>query len=705
MFQGFRENKGDEEESDEGESEEGMYKHGTRLEGPITYPFKLESRLNPATLTLPLDLWLNKRNEPILLLEEGALVQIHKEHVSKATLHDCSSVDEFLERAGLGYLGRSMCDYGVETLQDLFEDDFLSDADLRNELLLTSSEIVRLRRFMGAALLPSQAKSGWCYGTIIFDKEVNSVFEKLKQKDKTNQLEDADERGDPERTPRKAGPFVETALKRPSAIRRASAAVKGMWTRGPQPGNEEMKSDSDQNEFSSNLKQGKVHSVMDASKGGALKKGRYSQIFDAKASTANAVQRNKIPPVNVTSEYAIQASHSSQDEDVVGDSVVSGWFHIGFTGRPSPMQLLALQNHFGGKHSVKHLHRPKSWVSAPSKTTIQLVNLPTTTPIATRIAIHFNETWVGPDTSPLRKHHIKSIERIENFTLWQTYAMKRHALIQRATDQEGMGKDNPRLQVANRRDSYEHIWLFWACPTPDHFTKISTQGINRFTCGRNVMKNGKGVSFDTKMWCTNDRAVADSKDVKRVVFCRVLVGEPEVGFNGQTHPSVRQVSGEHVPFDSTTDSSEPNERLKYVIFNDAQVYPEYLVEYHDIDTTDKSKRSSTAIIDSIRKMYNSKTSSKMELKLLVMQCFAAWSKYIYMGESDEEAEREKEEKEERREQRKEEEAAAAAARVEEPRLLVARFLAAYTLGEFADNIINEFGIDTIEDLFDESQDQ
>ena len=405
------------------------------------------------------------------------------------------------------------------------------------------------------------------------------------------------------------------------------------------------------------------------------------------------------------------------------------------------MQLLALQNHFGGKHSVKHLHRPKSWVSAPSKTTIQLVNLPTTTPIATRIAIHFNETWVGPDTSPLRKHHIKSIERIENFTLWQTYAMKRHALIQRATDQEGMGKDNPRLQVANRRDSYEHIWLFWACPTPDHFTKISTQGINRFTCGRNVMKNGKGVSFDTKMWCTNDRAVADSKDVKRVVFCRVLVGEPEVGFNGQTHPSVRQVSGEHVPFDSTTDSSEPNERLKYVIFNDAQVYPEYLVECesvssvfppalicrdrlveinafhlflhrhapallfhpdHDIDTTDKSKRSSTAIIDSIRKMYNSKTSSKMELKLLVMQCFAAWSKYIYMGESDEEAEREKEEKEERREQRKEEEAAAAAARVEEPRLLVARFLAAYTLGEFADNIINEFGIDTIEDLFDES---
>ena len=64
----------------------------------------------------------------------------------------------------------------------------------------------------------------------------------------------------------------------------------------------------------------------------------------------------------------------------------------------------------------------------------------------------------------------------------------------------------------------------------------------------------------------------------------------------------------------------------------------FLVETDEDQNSGHDKKSSTAVADSFRRMFNEKHGSTMDLKILMMQIFSAWAKYTSTGESDEEKE-------------------------------------------------------------------
>jgi hypothetical protein len=64
----------------------------------------------------------------------------------------------------------------------------------------------------------------------------------------------------------------------------------------------------------------------------------------------------------------------------------------------------------------------------------------------------------------------------------------------------------------------------------------------------------------------------------------------------------------------------------------------FLVETDEDQNSGHDKKSSTAVADSFRRMFNEKHGNTMDLKILMMQIFSAWAKYTSTGESDEEKE-------------------------------------------------------------------
>ena len=88
-----------------------------------------------------------------------------------------------------------------------------------------------------------------------------------------------------------------------------------------------------------------------------VSQNKYDTKFDRCTMSQNSAQFSEL--------------HSVQDEDIVGDSLISGWFHSGFTDKPAPMHLKALQDKFGGKNAVKYLAHPKIWTSKRDATEMQ----------------------------------------------------------------------------------------------------------------------------------------------------------------------------------------------------------------------------------------------------------------------------------------------------------------------------------------------
>merc|ERR1712226_546153 len=80
-----------------------------------------------------------------------------------------------------------------------------------------------------------------------------------------------------------------------------------------------------------------------------------------------------------------------------------------------------------------------------------------------------------------------SVERIENFSMWQSYAVKRQTVLTREKDSDNAGK-------VTSTSRFERVWLFHGT---DELTvpKIIEMGFNRSFCGKNATAFGKGVYF------------------------------------------------------------------------------------------------------------------------------------------------------------------------------------------------------------------
>ena len=106
---------------------------------------------------------------------------------------------------------------------------------------------------------------------------------------------------------------------------------------------------------------------------------------------------------------------------------------------------------------------------------------------------------------------IHSVDRVQNLSLWKTYAAKRAATCSREDDPE----------KARRR--FVRAWLFHGSSS-NLAPKILQQGFNRSFCGKHNTLYGKGVYFARDasystypLYCT-----PDAKDVQTVFLVRVV---------------------------------------------------------------------------------------------------------------------------------------------------------------------------------------
>ena len=89
---------------------------------------------------------------------------------------------------------------------------------------------------------------------------------------------------------------------------------------------------------------------------------------------------------------------------------------------------------------------------------------------------------------------------------------------------------------------------------------------------------GKGVYFarDSKYSSHTTYSPPDSRGIQRMFLCRVVVGDWCRGKDGQLTPDAKP-GNELELFDSTVDNV--NNPSLWVVYHDAQAYPEYLVSF------------------------------------------------------------------------------------------------------------------------------
>ena len=103
---------------------------------------------------------------------------------------------------------------------------------------------------------------------------------------------------------------------------------------------------------------------------------------------------------------------------------------------------------------------------------------------------------------------------------------------------------------------------------------ILQTGLDRNYNGKNATAYGKGVYFARDASYSDTYTSADADGCRLIFLCRVTIGVYAVGSSRMKAPPMR---GDDRRYDSTVDYLE--EPTKFVTFNDAQAYTDYLVRY------------------------------------------------------------------------------------------------------------------------------
>ncbi|XP_039902752.1 protein mono-ADP-ribosyltransferase PARP14-like isoform X3 [Simochromis diagramma] len=155
--------------------------------------------------------------------------------------------------------------------------------------------------------------------------------------------------------------------------------------------------------------------------------------------------------------------------------------------------------------------------------------------------------------------NIISIERVQNPTLWQNYQ-----ILKKQMEAKNKHKNNEKLLFHGTRAKSVDL--------------INDKGFNRSYAGTNVgAAIGKGSYFAVNPnYSAQGYASPDAKGHKRMYQAKVLVGEYTQGNSGMITPPAKSGSASDL-YDSVTDNmSNPT---MFVVFNDIQAYPEYLITF------------------------------------------------------------------------------------------------------------------------------
>lgn len=261
---------------------------------------------------------------------------------------------------------------------------------------------------------------------------------------------------------------------------------------------------------------------------------------------------------NIIYDIDGEDAHGSPASENV--SFDAGWFPLACTSMPTKEALSKLQNLMGGA-GADCLAPPDTWADLKDPLVAQFFTLPDG-PEKQKAVDSFKAT-LAPSVQ------VVQVERVQNLALWQSYAVKRQAVLSR--------EQTPATGASGNVGRLERIWLFHGT-SEDTLPKITQQGFNRSFCGKNATMYGKGVYFarDAAYSSSRTYAVPDSKGVQRMFLCRVVVGEYCRGKKDALAPDVRDAAKHHL-YDTTVDNtSDPS---IYVTYHDAQAYPEYLVTF------------------------------------------------------------------------------------------------------------------------------
>ncbi|NXT34959.1 PAR14 polymerase, partial [Pelecanoides urinatrix] len=153
---------------------------------------------------------------------------------------------------------------------------------------------------------------------------------------------------------------------------------------------------------------------------------------------------------------------------------------------------------------------------------------------------------------------IEKIERVQNPFLWKAYQIKK-----REMDNKNGNRNNERF-------------LFHGT-SKESLTLINNYGFNRSYAGMHAANFGNGTYFAVNAnYSANDTySKPDANGKKYIYLARVLVGEYSRGIAGSITPAAKKASNPTDLFDSSTDNV--NLPSMFIIFNDIQAYPEYLI--------------------------------------------------------------------------------------------------------------------------------
>ncbi|KTG46693.1 hypothetical protein cypCar_00039653 [Cyprinus carpio] len=156
---------------------------------------------------------------------------------------------------------------------------------------------------------------------------------------------------------------------------------------------------------------------------------------------------------------------------------------------------------------------------------------------------------------------IIEIERVQNNALWKNYMIKKEEL-----EDKNKHKNNEKR-------------LFHGTG-PDKTDQINNNGFNRSFAGMHGAMYGNGSYFAVDPhYSAKGYSKPDAKGHKRMYLVRVLVGDFTQGKPGLPVPPARSSNSADL-YNSVTDNmSNPT---MFVIFNDVQAYPEYLITFQRI---------------------------------------------------------------------------------------------------------------------------
>ncbi|XP_003390636.1 PREDICTED: poly [ADP-ribose] polymerase 14-like [Amphimedon queenslandica] len=166
----------------------------------------------------------------------------------------------------------------------------------------------------------------------------------------------------------------------------------------------------------------------------------------------------------------------------------------------------------------------------------------------------FNTTMAG------KYAKILSIQRLQNPTLYKQYAVRK----------KEMEKHNP--------DGHQNERLLWHGTSPDTLDKINTRGFDRNFAGKNAVVYGKGVYFARDASYSHSYTSPDANGVRHMYYTLVLTGEFTVGNSSMLAPPPKNPQIDpNVTFDATVNNvADPS---IFVVYQDAQNYPAYMVNY------------------------------------------------------------------------------------------------------------------------------